>query len=495
MAEQPDNISNSSSPDSSASLLAIGPIEVKPFAELLSLALPTVAQMMSYTLMQLLDAWMLAHASGGNVDAATAVGNAGLLAFAFISFGMGVLWIVNTLVSQSFGRKDYHECGRYVWQGVWVAVIFSIVMLAFIPLLGPAFKFMGHEARLVQMEDTYIRIVLAASIFKLLGAVFSQFLLAIDRPKLVLLSTVGGVAVNALAGWVMIFGVLGCPKLGVVGAAWAQNIGVAVETAILIGFSCTAAIRKTYNLADWKPRWAEMKTLLVVGTPSGLQILADILAWTLFGLWILARFGTAAMAGQNFMMQYMKVSFMPAFGISVAVTALVGRYIGMRRPDIAEQRANLGFVVCAIYMVICGLGFFLGRHVLMELFTNDPEVLRIGATLLGFAAIYQFFDAMYIVYNGALRGAGDTFVPAVATAILNWGITVGGGFLIAVKFPQWGIAGPWTIATGYGIILGLFIWLRFKRGKWRQIHLEDAGDSKPGEFPVKLTDFQPATEK
>src|SRR6185436_10096383 len=130
-------------------------------------------------------------------------------------------------------------------------------------------------------------------------------------------------------------------RLGVVGAAWAQNIGVAIETGCLILFALLPTVRRTFNLADWKLRWPEFRTLLVVGAPAGVQIVADVLAWSLFGMWVMAQFGTAAMAGNNFMFQYMKVSFMPAFGISVAVTALVGRYIGMGRVDLAEKRANM----------------------------------------------------------------------------------------------------------------------------------------------------------
>ena len=93
--------------------------------------------------------------------------------------------------------------------------------------------------------------------------------------------------------------------------------------------------------------------------------------------------------------------------------------------------------------------------------------------LLAFAAVYQFFDALYIIYNGALRGAGDTFVPAVALAALNWTICVAGGAVLAKYWPHWGPAGPWTAATAYGIILGLFIYLRFRRGRWQSISLAD----------------------
>src|SRR6185369_4487195 len=106
---------------------------------------------------------------------------------------------------------------------------------------------------------------------------------------------------------------------------------------------------------------------------------------------------------------------------------LVGRYIGRGQPDLAVRRAHLGFAVAVTYMLACAAVFVLARRQLIGLFTIDDQVMRTGATLLVFAAAYQLFDAMYVVYYGAPRGAGDTFVPAVATAGLCWSITVLGG--------------------------------------------------------------------
>ena len=92
---------------------------------------------------------------------------------------------------------------------------------------------------------------------------------------------------------------------------------------------------------------------------------------------------------------------------------------------------------------------------LIGIFTIDPEVVRMGVTLMIFAAIYQLFDAMYIVYYGALRGAGDTFVPGIVTAVLCWGIMVGGGYIVARYFKQLSVAGPWSCRDVYGVILGI----------------------------------------
>jgi len=199
------------------------------------------------------------------------------------------------------------------------------------------------------------------------------------------------------------------------------------------------------------------------------------------------------MAANMFTFRFMSVSFMPALGIGSAIAALVGRYIGMGRPDIAMQRAHLGFKVNAIYMLACGVGFFLFRHQLMRLFTSDPQVLRIGGMLLVFAAFYQFADALYCTYSGALRGAGDTFVPALATAVLNWTISVGLGFATVKIWPRFGAAGPWTFATLYGFILSTFIYRRFARGGWRNIQLIKPAGVNVGGESNKLS-YAPATE-
>lgn len=448
--------------------------------ELLSLAAPTVAQMASYTLMQFIDTWMLAHYGSNRVSGVepTAASNSGLFAFALISLGFGALMLVNTLVSQAFGRGDRAACGRYLWQGVWFAFFYwAVLLLPLLPFAGAIFRAFGHDTQLVAAEATYLRIMVGFAILKLIQVAFSQFLLAINRPMAVLTATVCGVSVNALAAWVLIYGKLGFAPMGIRGSAIGQNCGVFVEMLVLLVLAVQPRVRKTYHLRDWRLRWREFWTLLKVGTPAGVQLVADVGAWTLFSIWVMAPFGTNTMAANAFTFRLNSVSFMPAYGLAIAVTALVGRYIGMGRPDLAVHRARMGFMISAIYMVACGVGFFLGRRVLVGLFTSNPEIIRIGAVMLIYASIYQFFDAMYIVYNGALRGAGDTLVPAIATGVLCWGMAVFGAYAVAKYAHGLGPAGPWAAATLYGITLGLFMYGRFAAGGWRRIEL--GGIAKP----------------
>lgn len=456
--------------DTDSTLLRQARPSARPLAELLRLSVPTIVQMVSYTLMQFIDTWMLSRIGD---DVAAAAGMSGMLAFSALSLGIGALWLVNTLASQSYGRGDYGQCGRYMWQGAWFTLAYSAVLAPLVPVLCMAFEWFGHSPRMARMESTYLLIALLATPIKLAGAGLGQFTLAINRPMSVLMSAVAGVVANVAAAWVLIFGALGAPRLELAGAAWAQNIGVTVETLVLIVLAARPHIRRTYGLGDMRFRRGPFVTLLRLGLPAGAQFVSDVLAWTLFSTVAIGVFAEAGMAANMYTFRYMSVSFMPAIGIGTAVTALVGRYIGAGRPDVAEQRAHLGFSLAAGYMLACGLVFFLARHALMRLFTDDPQVLRLGAMLLVFAAVYQVFDAMYVIYSGALRGAGDTFVPAVATASLNWTLTVGVGYALARLVPSLGVAGPWSAATFYGVSLGLFLLLRFRRGRWKAIRLEE----------------------
>ena len=442
-----------------------------PLAELLLLALPTIAQMASYTVMQFGDTWMLAVLG---VKEPTAAGNAGIFAWTIIGFGFGVLMCVNTLVSQNYGQKDYASCGRYLWQGVWFGLAYSLVVFPFIPLAGRVFRLFGHEAELVPLETAYFTALVMGTPLKMTSAALGQFLLAVNRPWMVLLAAVCGAGINFFFNWLLIYGNWGFPRMGVAGAAWATNAAIGVEMSVLFCVVLSSRMRKRFNTMDVRPRARMMRTLLGIGLSSGAQVLADVLAWGLFVIWVMAQFknNTSTMAATTFTFRYLSVSFMPAFGIAMAVTALVGRYIGAGRPDVAEQRAHLGFKVTATYMVLCGLAYVVFRHDVMRLFTADPEVIRIGAVLMIFAGIYQIFDAMYIIYNGALRGAGDTFVPAVATALMNWLLTVLGAYAVARLWPDLGPTGPWIMATLYGAILGIYLLARFKRGRWKLIKLE-----------------------
>lgn len=441
-----------------------------PIVELLLLAGPTIAQMASYTVMQFADRWMLAQV--GDLEAAAA-GTAGITYFAVIGFGFGVLLIVNTFASQSYGRKDYATAGQYLWQGIWFALAFGMLTLVLFSYAPQLFTLMGHEPRMARLEADYLRVVALGGWIKLATVAMAEFLRGIQRPGIVFAGSIGGVVANVFFNWLLIYGNWGFPALGIAGAAWGTNAAVCVELIVMAAYVMRPAVARLFNTYDFALRRDLFVRLLRVGLPSGLQLICDVVAWTVFLNVIVAGFGTAALSANSFAFSYMHVCFMPAIGVGAAVTALVGKYIGMGRPDLAAKRAHLGFFVCAAYMISAGAVLFLFREALIGLFTDDPEVLLIGGRIMLFVALYQAFDAMFVVYVGALRGAGDTLVPAVVQTALVWTIVVGGGIAIARAAPQYGVVGPWSLATLFGACLGLFLLTRFQRGAWKMIRLHD----------------------
>jgi len=438
---------------------------VSPLREMLAIAIPTILQMASYTIQQFTDIFMLAKVGDTH---ATAAAMGGLATFCFISFGFGVLMLVNAMAGQAFGAKKFNECGAHLWQGIWLALAYSAVVTPAIFLGRPMFVAFGHSDELIRLEYAYFAIAMSFVVIKMLATAVGQFLLAVDRPNIVLLSAATGVIVNIFANWVLIYGKLGAPAMGVAGAAWGTNIGVTCELLILAVVAFGPKVRAAYNTFAWRFDRAKFFELLKIGLPSGFQVTADVFAWTIFLFGIMNMYGEKALAANNYMIQYMKVSFMPAFGFGVAVSVLVARYVGAKEFQTATHRAHLGFKIAGAYMFACGIVFVVFSEWLLRFFTIDPEIIRIGKLLFIFCAIYQVFDAMFIIYSNALRGVKDTFWPATIQVVMCWSLVVGGSWLVARYAPHWGVGGPWTLGSLYGILLGLYLLVRFGAGRWRQ---------------------------
>jgi len=180
-------------------------------------------------------------------------------------------------------------------------------------------------------------------------------------------------------------------------------------------------------------------------------------------------------------MRYIGLAFMPAVGIGIATTALVGKHIGLRQPDIARKRAHQGVITAMVWMGMCGAMFLAFRYPLARLFaTTDQadEIVRIGARIMICAAVFQLSDAVGIVYIGALRGSGDTKWPMLVTVVLSWSILVGGGIATVLLLPQLESLGPWIAASVYVIVMGAAMAWRFESGAWRKIDLLRRGGAR-----------------
>jgi len=449
---------------------------------ILKLAAPMIITNISFTLMQFVDRYMVSRLG---TDALAAVLPAGLISFLPASFGIGITTSINTFVSQSFGKKQYADCSSYCWQGIYMGIFYiAAVVLIVSPLAPGIFKLMGHTPEIIAMEVVYLRIMLYAQFAAVFIWCTSQFFMGIHRPVITMYASLVGQVVNAGANYVLIFGKLGFPAMGIAGAGWGTFIGMCVGAGIRTAFYMNGEINNKFSSRNTcRLDITKMKQLFKVGAPAGVSLMLDVAVWGLVLLWLVGLFGKGPLAATSAVFACMNISVMPVVGISTTLTAIVGKSIGKNRFDLADKQTSLCLKIGMLYMGLAGLCFFLFRDPLMHFWTSDESVLTAGVNILVFAAIFQVFDAATIIYSGALRGAGDTMYLAAITAFGSLFILAGGGMLLIWLWPQGTYLGPWIAATANIIFVGVAYRLRFKSNRWKDI---DIFKRKPVTIAVDL---------
>jgi MATE family multidrug resistance protein len=295
------------------------------------------------------------------------------------------------------------------------------------------------------------------------------FFRGIGDTRTPLVITLIAVSVHLVFAYGLIFGHLGMPAWGVMGAGAAQSITSWVYLALLLYAVLRRGVRTRYATAPVRPRREEMARFLRTSLPLGGQWTLDMTTFAIFGL-IVARMGPAAAAASSAMLQLLALSFMQAFAISLACGTLVGRYIGARDLDAAERSfrssMSLGLGVTAIIAVL----FVSAPGLLLRMFNDEPEFLEIGRPLLALGAFFQVVDAVGIIASGALRGAGDTLWPFWVQSSLAWTLRLGALWTFAVWLSG-GVFGAWVGELLYVLSLGVAWLYRFRAGNWRTVRI------------------------
>lgn len=456
-----------------------------PLAELLAIAAPTVATMTSYTLMQFVDKLIVSRI-GPEPIYVGAQGTGGIAAFVPISIAMGLITVINTYVSQNLGAGKPERGPAYAWNGVYLALIWAVLLIPYgvaLPwILTEMPRLLTGQAQdpeLVKLATTYGRILIFGAGITMSTRALSQFFYGLHKPMVVLVAGVVANIVNLCLSYSLVFGKFGLPAMGIAGSAVGTIIATAVELSIPFAVFLSPRLNALYQTRRaWRPSFVHVKDLLRIGWPGGLMFGNEMICWTYFMVFLVGQFGKVHSTAGWIAHQWMTLSFMPAIGLSVAVTATVGRCMGMKRPDLAAQRMYTGMKVALTYMGTCGLLFVIFREQMIEVFIDaetpaeDRDTLvRLGSGMLIATACFQLFDAVAMIVNGALRGAGDTVWPGVATIILSWVVIVAGGHFMVAYMPQLQSIGPWVAAALYIVGLCVAFYARFLSGKWKNITL------------------------
>lgn len=441
---------------------------------LLVLAGPVIATNISRTVMSFVDFLMVSRLGA---EAQAAIVPARLILFCMISVGLGLVSAVNTFVAQSLGRGRFGECSAYAWQGLYLALAAGVVLLPCWWLVEPFFTWAGNGPGVVPLEIAYTQIGILGIAPAIAAAAMANFFTGVHRPAVGLVSVLVSNVVNVVANYALIFGHFGCPAMGIAGAAWATLGASTLQAIILLSWMLLPRYGRTYgSWHTWRFHARRFLALVRVGGPSGGQLGTDIITWTLFTILLVGRFGEVQLAANNICFTVLELSFMPAVGLGMALTASVGRSIGEGRHDLARRYVRWGLVFNMGYMGLLGALMAVFRYELPELLTSptDPlaaDVIAAAAPLMVMCALFQAFDAMCITFNRALQGAGDTLWPAglfIASSVL---VLLLGGWLMARYVPALGSIGPWLAATVHVMIAGTALWARYRFGPWERIRL------------------------
>lgn len=438
------------------------------WSQLFRAALPLVLINLAVTGMQFADAVMVAPLGEA---ALAAIFPAGILWLLPVAFGHGVLGLVNTFVANSFGKGAFALCGRYANQGLWFSVGLGFVIVLQGPLAPLYFRWFGHAPEVQALERDYFTMLVWAGFPALVVATLSNFFTGLLRPKILVVAAVLATVLNVLFNWVLIFGKFGFPEMGIKGAALGTCLATVVQAGFLLFFYWGPAMRREFGTDGWKLDREVMGRLIRFGFPAGGMPLIDLFNWGIMVTWVIGWFGTSQLAANTVAIRYLHLAFMPSFAFGAVLTAMVGQSIGRKDREGARRHARNAFMVIGGYMTTVGLCFFVWRRPLMELFSSDPEVIATGMAIMVCAAIYQPFDAAFLTFSHALRGAGDTLWPTVILLVCSAVILVGGSLGLALGMPELKSIGPWMATTAYAGALGCLMWLRWQRGAWEKIRL------------------------
>jgi multidrug resistance protein, MATE family len=444
-----------------------------------SLAFPFMLNSAVQAVLNATDTWFIGRLSPAATSAIGAVYWPILVCV--LLFG-GVALSVQTLVAQAYGARRYARASQATWIALW-ASLFSVPLFALLSLTGrwifSPFD-VPQDTLQLALQYWFPRVLggpLGIALWSLLG-----FFNGIGRPGITLWVTLSVAAINAWLNQLFMFDF----GLGIAGSGWAtdaaQFIGAAAAVILFLGSTIRARYRSHLTA---RLRLRALLHQVKLGFPMGLLIAADILGFALFQL-MQVRLGTVDGASTQIVMMLTSFCYMPAVGIAMAGTTLVGQAIGAHHRDWAFKVGNGIIFIAVIYMAAIGVLLAAAGPWVMPLFTNraDPSsagVVARGCVLLWIAAGYQLFDGLNISSSACLRGAGDVRLPAIMVLALSWLLFVplahslsfapGAGWIHWL--PQFGLGaiGGWFAALTYVCCLGLVLFLRWRSGAWQRIAL------------------------
>jgi MATE family multidrug resistance protein len=440
--------------------------------ELLAVALPMVVSHACDTVMTFTDRMFLSRLGSEQMNAAMA---GGLTCFMMTTFFLGLIGYTTALVAQYLGAGRKPRCAVAVTQAMLIALAAWPLILLARPLVHGLFDLAQIAPQQLAPQRTYFDVLLTAVGISLLRHCLSSFFSGIGRTRVVMMSAITAMVVNIGMNYVLIFGKLGLPALGIRGAAYGTIIGGVCGLGVLAAAYLSRGNLREFDVWHSVRFDAEaMQKLWSFGYPAGVEMFLNLLAFTGMILTFHAHSPVTATA-TTIMFNWDMVSFLPLIGLEIGVMSLVGRYMGAGSPDTAHRAAMSGLKSGWVYSAVILILFMCFPHQLVDVFRPAQEdaafeqAVPTAVFMIRLASVYVLIEAVVLVFVGALRGAGDTFWAMCISVSLHW-VLVPILFVILHVMELTPEAAWVALVFTFLVFSGLF-YLRYRSGKWRTIRV------------------------
>lgn len=394
----------------------------------LNLAYPVIIGQLGFIMMGVVDSLMVGSLGPAPLAAAS-LGNS--LTIIIFIVGIGISFAVTPLVAISVGAKKYSECGIYFRQSLLVNLTVGIILMIVTIAGAELIIYFDQPAEVTILAKSYTKILGLGGIPLMLFQTYKQFIEGLSVMKPAMIIAILANFVNAFVNWVLIFGKLGFPTLGLDGAGWATFSSRMFMAIVLMVYVMNKSYFKQFDVSfHFKNINVKIiKKILSVGLPSGLQYFFEVGAFS-FAVIMIGWLGTNQLAAHQIAINLASVTFMVVLGISMAGGIRVGNGVGEQNIRQVRRAGFASIFLALCFMTFSGIVFITFKDLLPQLYIDDQAVISIASSLLIIAALFQLSDGVQAVGIGILRGLTDVKIPTAITFIAYWIVGLPTGYLL-----------------------------------------------------------------
>ncbi len=414
----------------------------------IGLAIPIIIGELAQMSLHIIDSAMVGDIDYRQLAATSLVISAINIPFVL---GIGMTMSVAQMVSMANGKNDAKLVSHYLFNGFVLCGVTAII-ISLLLVFGRNILFhLGQDEEVVHHALPFMKLMGISIIPMLMFMTLKQFCDGLEYTRTAMLLSLLSLPVNIFLNWLLIYGNWGFPRLELTGAGWATLITRTLTFIILLLVVLKHATFRKYikvSRSQWKLNMKTQRTLLKIGVPSGLQVGMEAGAFAVTGI-LVGTMGAVSQASHQIALSCAAFTFMVSMGLSQAGSIRVSNAFGRMNWLKINAIGKSTIYTAVAYGIFCALFFAIFSNVLPGFFTKEPEVMKLSALLLLFAAVFQISDSTQAIGAGLLRGIKDVKKPTWLIGIAYWVIGIPVGYFCAVFF-NLGAVGMWL-----GLILGL----------------------------------------